>query len=1049
MAWKGSWGLRSLHSSGRRLSARHLVGDLQVGTIHHGFKVTKVLVPYRFFCLIESFIFLHQIKDIPDFALTAIQLKHQVTGADYLHIAKDDSNNVFTVGFQTTPMDSTGVPHILEHTTLCGSQKFPVRDPFFKMLNRSMSTFMNALTGSDLTMYPFSTENPTDFNNLFSVYMDAVFHPLLRRLDFKQEGWRLEHEVPTDASTPIVFKGVVYNEMKGVFSDVNNIYLTRLQQAMYPETTYGHVSGGDPVNITDLTYEQLVAFHRKYYHPSNAKFVTYGNFPLLERLAAVDKIISPFGRVELEPITDVQPFNEPRRVTASCSPDAMGSPEKQCKLSISYLTNDGTVSHFSLCPADMADEKPNIHKDPFETFAVRMLTTLLTDGPSSPMYRALIETNIGTDYAASTGYDRTAKMTNFSVGLQGISQSDFSLVESKIKQVFQEAAKTGFEELRVESAIHQLELGIRHRRGNFGMGLSQSAIQNWIHGGEPIDALDVTKFITRLRPELKTPGFFESRIEKYFLQNKHQLVFTMEPTATFASQVESEEQERLARKVAALSDWEKDEIVKDGVKLKEMQETKEDPSCLPTLTLADVPVKGKTYPVSLFETEAKDFPLHFRETATNGITYMTVTKSLEGMNRELFNFLPLYSSALTALGTKETPSVPELDDKIRLTTSGITSSPSIQTSPTTLTTHSSTVHFGTSFLDPLNTAKAFSLFQQVIQGPPSTFSQETRERLRTVIAGIAANGMNSLADSGHRYAIGICGAGLTAAAKVKQSLGGLESVMFMNKLHEMGDDGVELSFGKIQEITRFVLEGESRAKGILITGADAIEGNKKHVSSLVSGLGWSLPKAVTTAASPTKDFIRVYQNTFVPLPFSVNYTGRAYLGVPYTHRDSPALQILAELMTSHFLHREVREKGGAYGGFGSYNNMDGLFSMASYRDPPGAGTRTLDAYDRGAIWGSEITKHLGQRELNEAKLSILSSLDAPISASQEGMTFYGTGLTDEARQTRRELILEASLEKIQEVAQQYIASQPYTQAVLGPSSEGLGAEGWNVIDMQK
>ncbi|KAJ3060664.1 Presequence protease, mitochondrial, partial [Podochytrium sp. JEL0797] len=386
---------RSMHSSAVKLSARGLVKDLQIGSIHHGFKITKI-------------------KEVEDFDLTAIQLKHEITGANYLHIAKDDSNNVFTVGFQTTPHDSTGVPHILEHTTLCGSQKFPVRDPFFKMLNRSMSTFMNALTGSDLTMYPFSTENPTDFNNLFTVYMDAVFHPLLRKLDFKQEGWRLEHEIPTgesnlkflrlnaayglsfpDVTTPIVFKGVVYNEMKGVFSDVNNIFLTRLQQAMYPSTTYGVVSGGDPANITDLTYEQLVEFHQKFYHPSNAKFVTYGNFPLMERLAAVDAIISPFGRIETETIKDVEPFTSPRRVSASCSPDAMGNPEKQCKLSVSYLTNDGN--------------------DPFETFAVRMLTTLLTDGPSSPMYRALIESNVGTDYAASTGYDRTAKMTNFSV----------------------------------------------------------------------------------------------------------------------------------------------------------------------------------------------------------------------------------------------------------------------------------------------------------------------------------------------------------------------------------------------------------------------------------------------------------------------------------------------------------------------------------------------------------------------------------------------------------------------------------------------------------
>ncbi|KAJ3062269.1 Mitochondrial presequence protease, partial [Podochytrium sp. JEL0797] len=617
-------------------------------------------------------------------------------------------------------------------------------------------------------------------------------------------------------------------------------------------------------------------------------------------------------------------------------------------------------------------------------------------------------------------------------------------IEDKIKQVFVQAANEGFEDSRIESAIHQLELGIRHRRANFGMGLAQSAIQAWVHGGEPIDALDMTKFIARLRAELKTPGFWKSRVEKYFLNNPHQLVFTMEPTDTFATEVQTEEKQRLERKIAALTDAEKQEIVVDGVKLKEMQDVKEDPSCLPTLTLADVPVKGKTYPVSQHKTES-GFPLHIRETATNGISYTTVTKSLEGMDPELMNFMPLYSNSLTSLGTNQTPSVPALDDRIRLFTSGINSSPSIQTSPSTLSTSHPTVSYGTSFLDT-NTSPAFSLFSEVIRGPTDQFNDETRNRLRTVIAGMAAGGMDSLAGSGHRYAIGVCGADLTVAAKLKQGLGGLESVVFLNRLHEMGEEGVEKAFGKIQDITRFVLQGESEAKGIVISSGRAIAGNTASVSALTAELGWN---KVVPKVSPTKDFVRMYKNTFLPLPFTVNYTGRAYLGVPYTHHDSPALQILAELMTSHFLHREVREKGGAYGGFGSYNSLDGIFSMASYRDPPGAGKRTLDAYDRGSVWGAEITKHLGERELNEAKLSILSGLDSPISASQEGMTFYATSLTDETRQARRELILEASLDKIQQVAQEYIASKPFSQAVLGPAAEALEKEGWSVIDMQQ
>ncbi|KAI8621873.1 Metalloenzyme, LuxS/M16 peptidase-like protein [Chytriomyces sp. MP71] len=975
-----------------------------VGSLLHGFRVLKT-------------------KHVPDFDLTAVQLKHEETGADYLHIAKNDSNNVFTVGFQTTPMDSTGVPHILEHTTLCGSKKYPVRDPFFKMLNRSMSTFMNALTGSDITMYPFSTENPKDFDNLFSVYMDAVFHPLLRQLDFKQEGWRLEHEDPMDTSSPIVFKGVVYNEMKGVFSDVNNIYLTRLQQQMYPGTTYGYVSGGDPVNITDLTYEQLVEFHRKHYHPSNAKFVTYGNFPLAPRLAAVDAIISPLGRIKTEPIKNVEPFTTPRRMHITCPPDAMGDPEKQGKLSVSFLTNDGT--------------------DAFETFAVRMLATLLTDGPSSPMYRALIESNIGSDYVASTGYDRTARVTNFSVGLQGLAERDFGSVEEKIREVFEGCAKSGFEAGRVESAIHQLELGIRHRRGNFGMGLAQNVVQQWIHGGEPVDALEVTTFINRLREELKTPNFFESRIEKYFLNNPHQLTFMMTPSTTFTEEVAAEEKSRLEAKIGHLSPEELKEIAKDGVQLKKNQEFKDDLSCLPTLTLADVSVKGKTYPVE--KVNSNVFPVMHRKTSTNGISYISIARSMEGMKRELMQFLPLYSGALTALGTQKTPSVPDLDDKIRLYTSGISGNASIQTPPSDTNLAISNIQFGTSYLDK-NRANAFDLLSEVIQGPVPTFNDELRERLRTVVAGAAASGMNSLADSGHRYAMGLAAGRLTRTASVRQILGGLDSVVFTNQLHEMGDAGVERVFSNIKSISEYVQNELTPSKAIIVSGAEPVAANTESLLSIAGRFGWKDAQSVVEA--DVGNFKAAFKNTFVPLPFTVNYTARAFLGVPYTHEDSASLQILAELMTSHFLHREVREKGGAYGGFGNYNALDGVFGMASYRDPPGAGKRTIDAYDRAVAWAAEVTKHLGQRELSEAKLSILSSQDAPISASQEGMTLFATGLTDEARQERRERILNASLEAVERAAQTHLAGKQFAQAVLGPAAEGLEKEGWNIRNMQ-
>uniref|UniRef100_A0A673HK05 Pitrilysin metalloproteinase 1 n=1 Tax=Sinocyclocheilus rhinocerous TaxID=307959 RepID=A0A673HK05_9TELE len=314
------------HTGAKPFKCSHCDRALQytVGQKIHGFTVKEVTA-------------------VPDLFLTSVKLSHDATGAQYLHAARDDSNNLFSVQFRTTPMDSTGVPHILEHTVLCGSQRFPCRDPFFKMLNRSLSTFMNAFTASDYTMYPFSTQNAKDFHNLLSVYLDAVFFPCLRELDFWQEGWRLEHKTPTDPSSRLMFKGVVFNEMKGEFSDNERLYAQHLQNKLLPDHTYAVVSGGEPLAIPDLTWEQLKHFHATHYHPSNAWFFTYGDLPLEQHLQQIEEeALSKFERTE--PNTAVPPqthWDKPRVDHVTCRPDALApDPMKQNTLCMSYLLGE-------------------------------------------------------------------------------------------------------------------------------------------------------------------------------------------------------------------------------------------------------------------------------------------------------------------------------------------------------------------------------------------------------------------------------------------------------------------------------------------------------------------------------------------------------------------------------------------------------------------------------------------------------------------------------------------------------------------------------------
>ncbi|RUS30251.1 LOW QUALITY PROTEIN: Metalloenzyme, LuxS/M16 peptidase-like protein [Jimgerdemannia flammicorona] len=725
-----------------------------------------------------------QVREVPELQLTAVVLKHEATGAEHLHIARDDTNNVFAVGFATPVSDNTGVPHILEHTTLCGSKQFPVRDPFFKMLNRSLATFMNAFTASDYTIYPFATTNPVDFKNLRNVYMDAVFFPHLRELDFKQEGWRLEHEDPKDKSTPIVFKGVVYNEMKGALSDAGSLFYSRMHQQMFPGTTYEYISGGDPQYITDLTHQQLVEFHRSHYHPSNAKFYTYGSFPLEEHLAAVDDRIKGFSHIEPPTVNKVvTPWTEPKRVKLTCPPDppftitlppiyttdkrslqrgsktTVSNPEKQTKMSVSFLTNDST--------------------DSFETFSMRLLSYLLLDGHASPMYKALIDTNIGSEFSANTGYDSSTSWLSVPTLALLVVQDELLVHRvagdqgrrreaDTIKSVLQEARTNGFDPKRVEAAIHQMELGQKHKTADFGLTIMHGVTSGWFNGSNPIDLLEINKNINRLKSELSAGSFFESRIERYLLHNPHQLIFVMEPLASYNADFVASEQSRLASKVATLTDDDRQRIFEQGQQLLVTQEKTEDLGCLPTLALSDVAAKTKR--ILLDHSGVGDTPVQWRTTATNGITYFRAISTSIGLPAELKMYLPLFCDVSERVSLVSLCGRSHLLERTHgtwprsMTISGcirvgsehqhswrqiipVSAFPFRPFVPADLDQIEEGIALSGNCLDR-NIDKMYELL--------STLIRETNfdnvDRLKTLILGNASSLVNSVADSGHGYA---------------------------------------------------------------------------------------------------------------------------------------------------------------------------------------------------------------------------------------------------------------------------------------------------------
>ncbi|KAJ2342463.1 Mitochondrial presequence protease, partial [Coemansia sp. RSA 2618] len=548
------------------------------------------------------------VQGVSELKLKAIRLRHSRTGMEWLHIDRDDTNNVFSIGFNTSVSDSTGVPHILEHTTLCGSQKYPVRDPFFKMLNRSLSTFMNAWTAHDYTQYPFSTQNGQDYENLQGVYLDAVFRPLLREMDFRQEGWRMER----DKELGWQIKGVVYNEMKGAFSDAGSLFASRAEQQLFPGTTYQYESGGDPQVIPELTYEQLKQFHQTRYHPSNARVYSYGSFALAPQLQRVDAAIAGYARqAPIDVAMDVQPFGE--KMVTEFGPSESGSAaERQTKFSISYLANDV--------------------RNVYETFAMSVFSGLLLHGAAAPMHQALLDTHMGSDYSSNTGYSPYTRHTSLTVGLQGLADADIPAVEQRVAETLARVGEQGFERRRIDAALATVELAYKHKTGDFGLRLMQSVSTGWFHGVDPVEYLRVSENVARLRADTHV---FSELVERYVAHSRHKLKFVMLADPKYMQGLDQKEHELIQAKLAQLSSADLETLDTKNAALAAEQGRVEDLGLLPTLTLDDVAPTARRFAVDMGVC-AESVPVQWRTAATNGISYMRAINAVRDKYPELW-----------------------------------------------------------------------------------------------------------------------------------------------------------------------------------------------------------------------------------------------------------------------------------------------------------------------------------------------------------------------------------------------------------------------------
>ncbi|XP_019768924.2 presequence protease, mitochondrial [Dendroctonus ponderosae] len=972
------------------------------------------------------------IKEIPEFQIRAIYLMHEKTKAEYLHLHRDDNNNLFSVNFRTTPKDSTGAPHILEHTVLCGSKMFPVRDPFFKMLNRSLATFMNAMTGSDYTLYPFSTLNYSDYRNLQRIYLDAVFNPIISKPDFMQEGWRLENRDAKDPKSELMIKGVVYNEMKGVFSENENIFCQKLQNLILPDHTYGIVSGGDPMVIPNLTWNGLRQFHKEHYHPSNCRCFSYGNFPLLPSLEYInEKYFSQYAYSQ--PTNTVVPrqkrWSEPKREHISCRFDPMGEPfEKQNSIAISLLVSDCT--------------------DVYETFLMQFLTELLVKGPNSAFYKSLIEPNFSSGFTPSTGLDAQSRDTVFTVSLKGIRTDDFARVEDVFNATIDEVIAKGFSPELVESVLHSYELSLKHESKNFGLNLLFGLSAIWNHSSEILAALEVNALMEKLRAAMKNnPKYLQDTVQKCFKDNKHKLILTMSPDKEFDSKLSNEESELIRHKTKNLGEKDKEAIFAKGLELQKLQETPQNTDILPTLLMNDI--NSSIEKVNKVNVSISHVSTQINKVNSNGLVYFKSMLNTSDLSQEQQMLLPLFCYIINKMGTDKL-NYKEFDSLVNRRTAGLKFNVHIADSLYHLHTYEPAVLLSSYSLEK-NVDSMWDLWVQLF----NITKLEDVERFKMLSQLYMANLTHGIADSGHIYAMQTAASLVSGSAYQVELLSGLQHISYMKRL--IHTSNYQAMLAEILDIGKLLFDkkkmrvalniSEDSQSNILhsyenfingLPDSDKIPGQEEsQENSYVVGKIWSPSDSVNC------------QHHILNIP--VNYCSKAVLTTPYTKTDHAALKVLAKWLSAKYLHPELREKRGAYGA-GARITLDGVLSFFSYRDPKTADT--LDVFDGSYDWIKSNLKDLKPQDLVEAKLGVFQSVDAPVPPSLKGCDDFLKRLTPDALQRHRAEIMAVEKTNLEAAAETYLGDSNALNSgkvILGPKNEACDLsqrknEIWTVVD---
>ncbi len=896
--------------------------------------------------------------------------RHIPTGAEILSMENDDENKCFGIAFRTPPSDSTGVAHILEHTVLCGSRKYPVKDPFVQLLKGSLQTFLNAFTYPDKTCYPVASQNLKDFHNLVDVYLDAVFHPRITPDFFMQEGWHYELESPEDE---LKYKGVVYNEMKGVYSSPDSLLAETSQQSLFPDTTYGLDSGGNPQHIPELTYEQFKAFHESFYHPSNARIFFYGDDPVEKRFELLEEYLKDYSRIDPgSEIAVQQPLSEPVRIEKKYAVSADDEDPKPM-FCVNWLLPSPT--------------------DAERVFALELLDHILLGTPASPLRKALIESGLGEDITGG-GLETHMLQMAYSIGLKGVDTENLEPAEQLVDQVLQELAGNGISREDIDAALNTFEFDLRENNsGGFPRGLSLmlKSLNAWNYGADPMELIAFEKPLQAVKQQARQAGFFEDMIREYFIANRHRSTVVLTPCAHEAEQMELNEKQRLAQARSQLDEDQVREIINDTQRLQTLQETPDNSEALATIPLLERDDldkhirKLKRDRIDMLGTTVLTHDLF-----TNGILYLDIGFDLHKLNQEDLSYTSLLGTILLEMGTQREDYV-SLSQRISKQTGGIYGTPFLSALENNPTGISRFFLRGKCMVE--QTGALLDILRDVLLEP----AFNNKERFRQIVLEHKSELETAIIPRGHSAVIGRLKAHYHESHWASEQMGGVDALFFIRRLAQEIDTDWPAVCSRLEKIWQTLLNREQLVVNITVDST-ALPGVLKTVEGFVQ----QLPAQASPSAKWT--FKPIPNSEALTAPTLVNYVGcGANLYSSGYQLHGSALVITRYLQTA-WLWERIRVQGGAYGGMCSLDQRSGAFAFASYRDPNLQ--RSLDTYLATGNYLKNL--QLSEDELTRALIGAVGQLDAyqlPDAKGYSSCLRYLLGFSDEERQKIRDEVL--------------------------------------------